>query len=48
MNQPFDFSHEVSNIDRYVAEGRRMRAEAMREFITGAAKRFSSKTDDLA
>ncbi len=48
MKQHIDFSNEISSIDRYVAQGRRMRAEAMRDFITGAAKKFSSKTDDAA
>lgn len=47
MTQPFENQFENGNIDHYVAEGRRMRAEAMREFLVSAAKKFHSKSDDL-
>ncbi len=46
MTQRFENEFENGMIDRYVAEGRRLRAEVMREFLVSTAKKFHSKSDD--
>ncbi len=45
MTQPFENEFENGAIDRYVVEARRLRAEAMRDFIVSTAKKFNSKSD---